>query len=293
MTDFQLVNLDPKEIQLDPGTPNVRDRVKDTTDLQASIKEWGIQNPLEVRIEDDKFFLVGGHRRRTAALALGLEAVPCLIKDILPEDTKVLMLISDMQKPFPHIINDADGKVIGGRAFAVANLSRIGEFKKYQIAKMIGVTADVVGAYVALVEDCLEVRKRVENGDMDITVYSIIKRQTPEFTARLLKKKGRITANYVRKFKKRWPDLQKEMQKSEEDKKRQALFDEFTDGDGGDTGDIGDTFPEEEPEVEYVPALCINSAVEWLERLRGVKLEPSDQFLMRRLRRLIKELEIV
>ena len=287
---FQLVNLDPKDIKHDPETPNVRDRVKNTTDLQASIAEWGIQNPLEVRVVDGEFFLIGGHRRLTAAKALGLESVPCIVKEIDPDDVRVLMLISDMQKAFPHIVNDADGQVVGGRALAVYSLAFRGDLKNYQIARMIGIKSDIVGAYVALVQDCLEVRERVAAGDIDITVYSIIKRQLPEFTARLLKKKGRITATYVRKFKKRWPELRAEEARTEAEKTRQSLFEDFTEGEGtqGDTGVRGDTFPEEEE--EYTTAFCINSAIEWLERVKTQHISPSDDFLLSKLEVLVGEL---
>jgi len=281
---FQLINIDPLEILLDPKTPNVRDRINDTTDLQASIREWGIQNPLEVRLESGKFVLVGGHRRLVAAKALHLKSVPCLVKDIRAEDASVLMLISDMQKAFPHIINDKDGNVVGGRAWAVHGLSSRGDRKKYEIANMIGVPADVIGAYLALVKDCLEVRRRVELGDIDITVYSLIKRQPLKFKDRLLSKRGRITATYVRRFKKKWPGIKDEPERTDAEEKRREQFEDFVENipDLIEEGEVGDP--------DYTIAWCLNSAIEWIEKIGNRELEPADRFLLSNLESLIEAL---
>lgn len=51
----------------------------DLLSLAASIKINGIISPLNVRKVDDKFQLICGHRRLSAARLIGLKKVPCII----------------------------------------------------------------------------------------------------------------------------------------------------------------------------------------------------------------------
>lgn len=49
--------------------------------LAASIRRVGVLVPLIVRCEADKYFLIAGHRRYTAAGRAGLAEVPCVVRD--------------------------------------------------------------------------------------------------------------------------------------------------------------------------------------------------------------------
>lgn len=54
----------------------------DTIDeLAASIRRVGVLVPLIVRSEGDKYILIAGHRRRLAAMRVGLAEVPCIVRD--------------------------------------------------------------------------------------------------------------------------------------------------------------------------------------------------------------------
>lgn len=48
--------------------------------LVASIKRLGILQPLIVRKQDSRIYLVAGHRRLAAAKKVGLESVPCIVR---------------------------------------------------------------------------------------------------------------------------------------------------------------------------------------------------------------------
>ena len=59
-------------------------QVKDDESLQAlcdSIREYGILSPLLARPTGDGFEIVSGHRRKPAALRLGLDRLPVLVRD--------------------------------------------------------------------------------------------------------------------------------------------------------------------------------------------------------------------
>ena len=76
-------------------------QVKDDESLQAlcdSIREYGILSPLLARPTDDGFEIVSGHRRKAAALHLGLDRLPVLIRDMSNDEAVILMVDSNIQR---------------------------------------------------------------------------------------------------------------------------------------------------------------------------------------------------
>ena len=66
----------------------------DVTDLLPSIATKGILRPLIVTPRDEEtYWIVDGVRRWTAAVDLGLETVPCVVKHYESEDELVLDII--------------------------------------------------------------------------------------------------------------------------------------------------------------------------------------------------------
>lgn len=76
-------------------------QVKDDESLQAlcdSIREYGILSPLLVRSMEDGFEIVSGHRRKAAALRLGLDRLPVLVRDMSDDEAVILMVDSNIQR---------------------------------------------------------------------------------------------------------------------------------------------------------------------------------------------------
>ena len=76
-------------------------QVKNDESLQAlcdSIREYGILSPLLARPTDDGFEIVSGHRRKAAALRLGLDRLPVLIRDMSNDEAVILMVDSNIQR---------------------------------------------------------------------------------------------------------------------------------------------------------------------------------------------------
>lgn len=76
-------------------------QVKDDDSLQAlcdSIREYGILSPLLARPTDDGFEIVSGHRRKAAALRLGLDRLPVLVRDMSDDEAVILMVDSNIQR---------------------------------------------------------------------------------------------------------------------------------------------------------------------------------------------------
>lgn len=198
----------------DPERPNIRGNVADTSDLQPSIREHGILQPILVRRvpgESDLYYRISGERRQVAARAVGLKEVPILVGENLDDrDIRRIMLASDLHKKEPHIVLSPGGEVIAGKCKAVyEELSdEQSPVTRQDLADDLGVSADVIGAYYMLYSDIPQIQQKVAKGQMAITVYSLIKHHTIEVKLYLANKKGSVSANYVRKVLRTWEDRQ-------------------------------------------------------------------------------------
>ena len=76
-------------------------QVKDNEELQAlcdSIREYGVLSPLQARPTEDGYEIISGHRRKAAALRLGLGKLPVLVRDMTDDEAVILMVDSNLQR---------------------------------------------------------------------------------------------------------------------------------------------------------------------------------------------------
>lgn len=77
-------------------------KVKDDEQMESlveSIKENGVLNPIIVRqIEDGKFEIISGHRRKRAVELANFEEIPCIVRDLTDEEATILMVDSNLQR---------------------------------------------------------------------------------------------------------------------------------------------------------------------------------------------------
>lgn len=64
----------------------------DLTALQASIKDHGMLEPLVVAPDEGRYRIIGGAKRFRAALAAGLQTLPCIVHDLHGHSFEVLRL---------------------------------------------------------------------------------------------------------------------------------------------------------------------------------------------------------
>lgn len=84
---------------LSPDRPRKNINIESLSGLATSIKNNGIIQPLVVkRICDDKYELISGERRLTAAKSVGLETVPCIVMAASESDSIVYSLIENLQR---------------------------------------------------------------------------------------------------------------------------------------------------------------------------------------------------
>lgn len=92
---LEVVSINIEDIEIPKNY--VRQVVGDVTPLVASIKTYGIQQPLKVvKIKGSKKFrLVFGRRRLAAAQLAGFEAVPCIIELMTKEDRLQMLAMAE------------------------------------------------------------------------------------------------------------------------------------------------------------------------------------------------------
>lgn len=67
--------------------------------LKDSIQKRGIDTPTIVRKkEDGRYEMISGHRRMYASKLLGLEKVPCVVKDLSDDEATIIMVDSNLQQ---------------------------------------------------------------------------------------------------------------------------------------------------------------------------------------------------
>ena len=92
------------DIQMDKlvGFRNHPFQVKDDETLNAlceSIRDYGVLSPLLARpTNDGNYEIVSGHRRKTAAMKLGLEKLPVLVREMTDDEAVILMVDSNIQR---------------------------------------------------------------------------------------------------------------------------------------------------------------------------------------------------
>ena len=66
--------------------------------LRESIRAYGVQNPLIARPHGEGYELISGHRRRAAALKLGMTELPVLVREMTDDEATILMVDSNIQR---------------------------------------------------------------------------------------------------------------------------------------------------------------------------------------------------
>ncbi len=87
-------------IQPNPRQPRTSIDTEDLSDLAASIREYGVLQPLIVSesLVPGQYILVAGERRLKAARLAGLGFVPALVRNVTPQEQLELALIENLQR---------------------------------------------------------------------------------------------------------------------------------------------------------------------------------------------------
>jgi ParB/RepB/Spo0J family partition protein len=130
-------------IHANPGQPRKQFDTAGLEELAASIRERGIMQPLVVRPSGDGYTITMGERRFRAALLVGLDEVPVIVRDVSDEQAYLDALIENLQRA--NLTDEEEAEAY--RGLLAQDLS------VRQIAAKLGIAASKVSRLTRIFED--------------------------------------------------------------------------------------------------------------------------------------------
>jgi hypothetical protein len=84
--------------EIDPNPNQPRQSIGDLSELAASIREKGLLEPILVRPRSGRFQIVAGERRYRAAVDVGLDELPCVVRECDDAEVIEIALIENLQR---------------------------------------------------------------------------------------------------------------------------------------------------------------------------------------------------
>jgi ParB family chromosome partitioning protein len=108
-TDLQIREVSPVSIRENPRQPRTNFKPEDLAELESSIREHGILQPLIVtEVSPGSYELIAGERRLRASRAIGLEKIPVVIRPREDDRKKLeLALIENIQRSDLNAVEEA------------------------------------------------------------------------------------------------------------------------------------------------------------------------------------------
>lgn len=189
----RLAELPIAQIEPDPDQP--RKDVGDIDDLKASITEHGILQPILVSVvAEDQYRLIAGERRLTAAKAVGLKTVPCIVRTVEEHRRLEVQLIENLHR---KELNPVEEATTYKRLMSEFKLSQ------RQLAERLGKSAASINQTVRILSLPQAVIEEASHGNENLTrsvLLEIAKLETEVEQLRLFEraKKGLLTVKAAR-----------------------------------------------------------------------------------------------
>jgi ParB/RepB/Spo0J family partition protein len=156
----KLLEIKIADIKKNGNTRTSMDK-KALSELAASIEANGLINPVEVRLENDNYYLVSGHRRLDAVKQLGNKTIPAILVDIDAETAVSHQVIENLQREDLMPLDEAQAyqKLLDNREADNKTLAYItGKSKRY------------IAERLQLLNLLPKFQKRVNSGEVSIGV---------------------------------------------------------------------------------------------------------------------------
>ncbi|WP_304099490.1 ParB/RepB/Spo0J family partition protein [Phascolarctobacterium succinatutens] len=144
-----------KNIAANPYQPRCNFDEEKLQELAASIKEFGIVQPVVVRKKGRSYELVAGERRLRAAGLAGLTKVPAIVKDYDDAKMMEIALIENIQRHDLNPIEEAQG---------LRRLMQEFKLTQEQTAEKVGRSRSAVTNILRLLNLPEQVKKQIING---------------------------------------------------------------------------------------------------------------------------------
>lgn len=103
-----VVEIETEKIRANPDNPRKKFDKNSIEELAATVKEFGLLQPILVMPDGDNYVVISGERRLRACRSLSLKSVPCLIKELNAKENLEVSLIENIQREQLDPIEEAN-----------------------------------------------------------------------------------------------------------------------------------------------------------------------------------------
>jgi ParB family chromosome partitioning protein len=150
----------------------------DIAALAESMQDFGLQQPISVRTDGDRFILTSGLRRLAAAHMLRWETIPGFVRNVTADQAYVVDLIENLQRQDLSAEEEAD---------ALGELIRTRGWTMQQVAETIKRSVGYVSKRIRLFGDAL-LRDAVAHRGMPVSTAEELLAAAPETRAQLIER---------------------------------------------------------------------------------------------------------
>ena len=152
MEQETILELTIAEIAPNPFQPRVYFDSAQLEELANSIREYGVLQPVIVRLADDKYQLVSGERRFRASKLAGKETIPALVRQLGDREVAEMALIENLQREDLNYFEEAEG---------YARLIQEFQITQEEVAKKMGKSQPTVANKLRLLHISEKVRREI------------------------------------------------------------------------------------------------------------------------------------
>ncbi len=179
---------------VDPNPNQPRQVMGDLSELMASIAEKGIIEPLIVRQRGVRYQIIAGERRYQAAVQVGLQEVPVVIRDVDDGELIEIALVENLQRKDLTPFEEAE---------ALQSLTQRFEYTHEELARRLGKSRPSITESLSLAAMPDEVRNLCRLADIasKSLLLQIVRQQDPQKMVALveqLTRAGGVTREKVR-----------------------------------------------------------------------------------------------
>ena len=147
-----ILELAVEEIEANPFQPRLFFDAAQLEELSSSIREYGVLQPVIVRIVDGKYQLVSGERRFRASKLAQKETIPALVRQLSDREVAEMALIENLQREDLNYFEEAEG---------YARLIQEFHITQEEVAKKMGKSQPTIANKLRLLNIPEKVRREI------------------------------------------------------------------------------------------------------------------------------------
>ena len=154
------IEIPLSEIRSNPYQPRKTFNDDSLNELAASIKEYGVVEPIIVKKAVKGYEIVAGERRTKAAILAGLKTIPAIVKEFTDSDMMEIALLENIQREDLNPIDEAE---------SIANIISVKGYTQEEFASRFGKSRSYITNLLGLLKLPSSVQSKVKDGSLSMS----------------------------------------------------------------------------------------------------------------------------